>query len=119
MPSDNDYAKIGMRIRTLRKERHMTQDDLAHICGCTSNHLSAIENGEHKPSFDLMMNIATSLGETLDYFVSETSHTNPQYFINTRIAPKLEACDAQELLLVERFIDEMLDYKKSIISSQQ
>ena len=118
MPSDNDYAKIGLRIRTLRKERHMTQDDLAHICGCTSNHLSAIENGEHKPSFDLMMNIAATLGETLDYFIADTPHTNSKYFVSSRLTPKLEACNSQELILVERFIDEMLSYKKSIISSQ-
>ena len=118
MPSDNVYAKIGMRIRELRKEHHMTQDDLAHICGCTSNHLSAIENGEHKPSFDLMMNIAATLGETLDYFIADTPHTNSNYFISTRLAPKLDACSSQELLLVERFIDQMLSYKKSIIDSQ-
>lgn len=118
MPSDNDYAKIGMRVRTLRKARHMTQDDLAHICGCTSNHLSAIENGEHKPSFDLMMNIAAALGETLDYFIADTPYANSKYFVNSRLAPKLEACNSQELLLVERFIDEMLSYKRSIISSQ-
>jgi transcriptional regulator with XRE-family HTH domain len=118
MPSDNVYAKIGMRIRELRKERHMTQDDLAHICGCTSNHLSAIENGEHKPSFDLMMNIAATLGETLDYFIADTPHSNSNYFISTRLAPKLDACTSQELLLVERFIDQMLSYKKSIIDSQ-
>ena len=118
MPSDNVYAKIGMRIRELRKEHHMTQDDLAHICGCTSNHLSAIENGEHKPSFDLMMNIAATLGETLDYFITDTPHTNSNYFISTRLAPKLDACSSQELLLVERFIDQMLSYKKSIIDSQ-
>ena len=118
MPSDNAYAKIGMRIRELRKERHMTQDDLAHTCGCTSNHLSAIETGEHKPSFDLMMNIAATLGETLDYIIADTPHTNSNYFINTRLAPKLDACSSQELLLVERFIDQMLSYKKSIIDSQ-
>ena len=118
MPSDNVYAKIGMRIRELRKEHHMTQDDLAHICGCTSNHLSAIENGEHKPSFDLMMNIAATLGETLDYFIADTPHSNSNYFISTRLAPKLDACTSQELLLVERFIDQMLSYKKSIIDSQ-
>lgn len=118
MPSDNVYAKIGMRIRELRKERHMTQDDLAHICGCTSNHLSAIENGEHKPSFDLMMNIAATLGETLDYFIADTPCANSSYFISSRLAPKLDACNSQELLLVERFIDQMLSYKKSIIDSQ-
>ena len=118
MPSDNAYAKIGMRIRELRKERHMTQDDLAHTCGCTSNHLSAIETGEHKPSFDLMMNIATTLGETLDYFIADTPHINSNYLMNSRLAPKLASCSTQELMLVERFIDEMLSYKESIISSQ-
>ena len=117
MLSNNDYEKIGLRIRTLRKERHITQEDLAHMCGCTSNHLSAIENGDHRPSFDLMVNIAAALGETLDYFIADTPHINSQYFINTRLAKKLDSCDPYELLLVEHFIDEMISYKKHITTS--
>ena len=117
MLTSSDYQRIGLRIRTLRKERHMTQEDLANMCGCTSNHLSAIENGDHKPSFDLMLNIAVSLGETLDYFITETPHVNSQYFINTHLAQKLVSCSPFELVLVERFIDEMINYKNHITNS--
>ena len=118
MLSNNDYERIGLRIRMLRKEHHMTQEALSHICGCTSNHLSAIENGDNRPSFDLMVNIAVALGETLDYFIADTPHTNSQYFINTRLAQKLDSCDPYELLLIERFIDEMMSYKNHIDTSK-
>ena len=118
MLTNSDYEKIGLRIRILRKERHMTQEELAHTCGCTSNHLSAIENGDHRPSFDILVNIAAALGETLDYFIADTPHINSQYFINTHLAHKLASCNPYELLLVERFIDEMISYKKHITTSK-
>ena len=118
MLTNSDYEKIGLRIRTLRKERHMTQEDLSNICGCTSNHLSAIENGDHRPSFDLMVSIAVALGETLDYFLADTPHINSQYFINSRLASKLDACNPYELLLVERLIEEMINYKNHIETSK-
>lgn len=113
-----DYAKIGTRIRMLRREHNMTQEELAHRCDYSASQISAVENGDRAPSFDLMLLIADTFHVTLDFFISDTPYVNTQYFINSRLAPKLASCSTQELLLVERFIDEMLCYKESIISSQ-
>lgn len=118
MPVDIDFAKVGIRIRTLRKKHNMTQEDLAHICGCTSNHLSAIETGEHKPSLDLLLKLAVSLDTCIDYFLSDTPYASPNYLINSRIAPKLESCSTRELQYIELFIDELLKYRGDILSSQ-
>ena len=116
MSVEIDLSKIGMRVKTLRKERNLTQDELALSCGCTSNHLSAIENGA-KPSLDLIVRLAAVLDTGVDYFLSDTPHAHPRYFINSRIAPKLERCTARDLQYIEFIIDELLKYKEEIISS--
>ena len=118
MSVEIDYAKIGMRIRLVRKERRMTQEDVAIACGCTSNHLSAVETGSHKPSLDLVIKLALVLNSSVDYFLMDTPHANQQYLINSRIAPKLDNCSAQELQYIERVIDELLIYKASLLNSK-
>ena len=51
MPIGVDFAEVGRRISSARKERNMTQEELAIACGCSGNHLSAIETGKHIPRF--------------------------------------------------------------------
>lgn len=48
-----DFDKVGRRIQYIRKLRKITRADLSDICGCTSNHLSAVENGTNKPSLEI------------------------------------------------------------------
>lgn len=65
-----DFVSVGKRIKKARKLRRMTQDDLASICNCSSDHLSAIENGVNKPSLEMMMKISVALDKCLDYFLT-------------------------------------------------
>ena len=118
MPAEIDFSKIGTRIRTLRREKNMTQEELAHICDYSISQIRAVETGERSPFLDLMILIADALGETLDYFIADTPYANSQYIINSRLGPKLRNCNTQELLIIEQFIDNMFGYKEYIISSQ-
>lgn len=53
MPAEIDFTKIGKRIRNLRRERNITQEELAHICDYSTSQISAVETGERAPSLDL------------------------------------------------------------------
>ena len=118
LSAEIDYSKIGMRIRAARKERKMTQEEVAIACGCTSNHLSAVETGSHKPSLDLIIKLATVLNSSVDYFLMDTPHANQQYLISSRTAPKLVDCSTFELQYIERVIDELMIYKTGLLSSK-
>lgn len=41
-----DGVMIGKRIKSVRKAKGLTQEQLAERCGCTSTHISNIENGK-------------------------------------------------------------------------
>ena len=43
---------MGKRIQTRRKELRIKQATFAETLNISTNHLSAIENGKEKPSFD-------------------------------------------------------------------
>lgn len=117
MSSNLDYSKIGKRIRSVRKERKLTQEDLAIACGCSSNHLSAIETGDHRPSLELIVSIATVLESSIDFFLMDSVKKSSEYIISSQIATQLGQCSPRELQLIERTIDEVLKYRNELLSS--
>ena len=119
MVSEIDYVRVGKRIRSVRKECFLTQDELASQCGCTRNHLSAVETGECKPSLELIVKIASILDSSVDFFIMDSPHVNTRYIINHQIAPKLESCTSRELSLINRALDEILKYRDALLSTEQ
>ena len=60
---------IGARIKALREERNLSQDELARIFGFKDRQtVSAIETGERRVSADELLAVVQKLGASLDYF---------------------------------------------------
>ena len=64
-----DAREIGQRIKALRKERGISQEQLAAMLGVTVNYMSRIEPGLRRASLDLLVDIAVLFDVTLDYLV--------------------------------------------------
>jgi|GEM_PF-1161840 transcriptional regulator with XRE-family HTH domain len=62
---DNLPMRIGQVICALRKERNMTQEDVAFAAGTDAGYLSRIERKTRIPSLQLLENIATALNTTM------------------------------------------------------
>ena len=60
---------MGFRISTQRRELHMTQEELAEKVGVSVKHISAIETGRTRANIELLYDIATCLGVTIDCFI--------------------------------------------------
>lgn len=59
-------TRLGNRIRDLRKENGLTQEQLACSAHITRANLSRIENGDYGTSIDILSNIAQAMGKKLD-----------------------------------------------------
>lgn len=53
---------IGAVVRALRKQRGMTQREVAEAAECEAYYVSMIERGHARLTIDLLMRLATSLG---------------------------------------------------------
>lgn len=51
-------AEVGKHIRKIRKEKNLTQDELAERLYCTRQTISNYENGKSQPSIELLIEIA-------------------------------------------------------------
>lgn len=57
---------FGKNLKRLRTERNLSQADVAQAVGIYQSMISAIENGERRPSFTTAMAIAAFLNVTVD-----------------------------------------------------
>lgn len=62
-----DLKKSGKRIQTLRKERGMTQAQLAERVGISADNLGRIERGLQGVSIDLLIELASFFAVSMDY----------------------------------------------------
>lgn len=62
---------LGSKLRTLRKERDLTQRDLASQAGVSANAISLIERDEISPSVATLQRLAAALNVKMSYFFDE------------------------------------------------
>ena len=55
---EKDMADVGKNIRKIRKEKNLTQDEMAERLYCTRQTISNYENGKSEPDIDLLIEIA-------------------------------------------------------------
>lgn len=58
-------AAVGARIRTLRKDEGLTQQQLAERAGITRANLANIEMGKYSAGLDILWKIAATLGKNI------------------------------------------------------
>lgn len=59
----------GARLKALRKERHLTQEDVAVEIGIKRNYISEIENGKELPGRETLAAFADFYDVTVDYIL--------------------------------------------------
>ena len=62
---------VGSRIRSLRKDRSLTQADLAHRIGIQQSDLCRMENGEYKVSLETLFKILSIFEMNIADFFNE------------------------------------------------
>lgn len=115
---DVDFQKIGTRIRKLRTEKGLTQEQLGEQIGCSNNHLSHVETGTNKVSLTLLLRLSYALEVSLDYFLLDTPFARPEAVIDFEISPKLKQCSPSTLIAVNQMLDTLLDQQKRLDSQR-
>lgn len=63
--------EIGKKLRALRKEKNLLQEDLANRTGLSQSTISAYESGEVTPSLEALEKIKAVLGEAVQTFLMD------------------------------------------------
>ena len=65
----HDLKECGKRIQQLRKERGLTQEQLAEKLNVSQNTIAKIESGLRKPSIDFLFELSEFFGVSTNYLV--------------------------------------------------
>jgi transcriptional regulator with XRE-family HTH domain len=65
--STTERQKMGARIKELREQQGMTQQDLADKTGLQRSNIARIESGKYSTGQDILSKIAEALGKKLDF----------------------------------------------------
>jgi transcriptional regulator with XRE-family HTH domain len=72
-------ATVGARLRSLRKERHLTQTQLARQIGIQQSDLSRMEKGEYRVSLDSLFKILAIFEVSFnDFFDKQKEAAEPR-----------------------------------------
>ena len=63
---------FGDRLKELRKEHNLTQEDIGNLCDVAKNTVSNWENNVNQPSFEITKKLAEYFGVTIDYLLNFT-----------------------------------------------
>ncbi len=74
--------EFGKRLMEVRKEKKLSQDELAKMIGVHGAVIGRYERDEVKPSVDMATKIANALDISLDYLVGATSLKLDKTIIN-------------------------------------
>ena len=94
-----DYKGLGIRIRTVRKSRIMTQEQLAELVGVGVTHISHIETGNSIPSVQVLVDIINALECSADELLClEVEKAISSY--HSWIVDIVSDCSDQEIKLI-------------------
>ena len=86
-------AHFGQRVRSMRKQRGLTQRDLEKLSGLSNAAISLVEQGKRDPSLKTSMKLADALHTSLDWLAGRGSYRDVE----------------QDDLLTERQVEPVLD----------
>ena len=106
-----DYSAVGKRISLIRKNRGMTQEQLAEKAELSTIYISHIENSRSIPSLETLMKLCSALDITPDEVLLGTKQDMENY-LQSDIQKKLILCTPKERRMVSRFIDLLLEERE-------
>src|SRR5512138_3895696 len=78
---------VGRKIRQLRRQRKLTQTELAEKIGIHQSDLSRMEQGEYKVGLDTLLKILQTFNLSIGEFFEERPKENPLLDIYARLSP--------------------------------
>lgn len=77
-----DQVILGQRIREARKNKGLTQEQLAEIAGIGLMYLGEIERGQKMPSLKILCKIIEALDISADYLLRDVVQTGKEYVLD-------------------------------------
>ena len=97
-----ERQEVALRIKKLRSEKKMSQNELANYAGISPTYISQLERGEKSPTIKNFGHVCWGLGITIEEFFA-TEKTSSQ----GEMADKLSALTPEQKHLLNIFLNSL------------
>jgi len=98
---------LGKRLKELREEKGLTQQELAKIMNLSQQTIGHYEVGRAKPDVDTLNRLANFFGTTVDYLLGRTDVRNPNN--------KSDEDFPEDVKVLMRSVSKLTDKQKEIV----
>ncbi len=110
---DDGFAE---RLRALRKQRNLSQSELAGLVGVHYNHIGRYERGESRPGATTLKRLADALGISTDYLMEgHTEQAARGRFEDRELLrqfQEVERLDDDDKVVIKKLLDAFLMKKR-------
>ena len=92
-----DYKAIGQRVKSIRKSRNFTQEQLADFVDSSTSHISNIECGSTKASLPMLIALCNALGVTVNELLADCVDAAARPQFERDLARIVDDCTDAEL----------------------
>lgn len=82
-----ELQKLGMRIKTARKELGLTGEGLAELCNLHPTYIRQLETGRKKPSLDTFLLLCDVLHVTPNFLLADSIDIPKTAFLYEDLSP--------------------------------
>ncbi|PWA12697.1 transcriptional regulator [Pueribacillus theae] len=103
---------IGERIRNFRKDKGLSQEELAHMSKLHSTYIGQLERGEKNATLESIEKVANALNISLEtlFRISQPRQNENEYTLS-QIVTQLQARSIKDQKFILELIDLLLDWK--------
>ncbi|OCS87157.1 helix-turn-helix domain-containing protein [Caryophanon tenue] len=103
---------IGERIRYYRKERKLSQEELAYRAALHTTYIGQLERGEKNVTLDSLAKVCVALDITLSEFFSEPAATSKMLSIElTQIISLLDGRPKKDQQKILSLVESLIQWK--------
>lgn len=107
-----NYKSLGLKIRKVRNEKGLTQEELAEKSGLSAPYIGIIERADKVPSIETLVKIASTLDISIDYLLSDSLHLSSEVRAN-EIILALDELDNSQIDLIVKVIHDIASHFKT------
>ena len=106
-----DKKRFGQRLQKMRKERHITGEQLAEMTNLSTTYIRQLENGMRLPSLPVFVDIINVLGCTADALLAD-SVSAAENIVLDELSQKLKGLSPIRRSEITAVVEAMLGYIK-------
>jgi transcriptional regulator with XRE-family HTH domain len=106
-------SNLGKAIRQARRQKRMTQEDVAELAGVNPKHLGEVELGKANPTVVFLLKVSSPLGvEMPDLFIGSQSLQAEDALIHGEIMPLLRKLNKSNLQKLHDVLKLIVEWEK-------